>query len=126
MNKDTLIFAGTQRVGRVRDGVFYKNVDERHLLRRPPAIAWDMRAWEQAKAAGAIRVCVCVRETGREYRADVTTVEARGFRFDRGWGQQIALPLTLFDGAKKDAGQAVAAARPADSKPVSVQLEMAL
>jgi hypothetical protein len=43
---------------------------------------------------GAVGVRIEDQETGKVYRADLATLDTYGYRFNRGWGEQIALPLT--------------------------------
>lgn len=92
------IYVGSKVIGEVRDGVFSKSVrGSVHFLQRPPSIGWDVSALRDAEAAGARSVLVVDRETGREYRAPLGTVWAKGFRVNRGWGDQWALPLGQFN-----------------------------
>jgi len=93
-SNSTPIFSGTKVVGIVRDGVFIKVVSaSRHFLRIPPAIAFDVECILQAISNGATRVQVIDVETGFVYSADIKSIQANGFEFNRGFGRQIALVL---------------------------------
>ncbi len=66
----------------------------RHFLRVPPAIALDKKALDWAEREGASIVCVTDKESGSIYRACLATIREKGFRVSRGFGEQIALPLS--------------------------------
>lgn len=81
-------------VGEVRGSVFYKRVRGRtHFLQTPPAIAFDKRSLFDAEQAGARHVEILDTETGIRYRAPIRLLRQRGFTLDRGFGEQIALPM---------------------------------
>ena len=78
-------------VGHIEGDTFHKQVEgSRHFLRRPPAIAFDVSTLDDAEKKGAKHVCV----TDKEYHARMSTVRDKGFSMNRGYGNQIALPLT--------------------------------
>ncbi len=86
-------------VGRVQDGVFRKRVrGSRHMLRKPKkAWALDVQSLEQAEALGAWLVELLDLESGLRYRAPISRIRLRGFRLDRGHGEQLALRLEEWD-----------------------------
>lgn len=89
-----LIKAGTRVVGEVSDSTLFKRVrGSKHMLQRPPAWAWDVYALEQAQALGAVSVAVLDTETSTLYTAPLAHFEQYGRRFNRGYGDQIYLPL---------------------------------
>jgi hypothetical protein len=90
------ILVNGREVGHVRGEVFHKKLcsSRGHLLRVPPAIAFDVRSLEDARRAGALRADVFDLDTGAHYHADVERIFEKGFRLNRGFGDQIALPLT--------------------------------
>jgi len=91
------IYAQGRCVGEVRDGVFRKVVrGSAHMLRRPPAWAFDSQSLADAERSGAKSVEIHDSETGNTYRASVETIHAHGFIFDRGAGRQVALPLNCW------------------------------
>jgi len=95
ISNSTAIRAGTQVVGVVRAGVFYKTVrSSRHMLRSPRAWAFDTQSLRDAKRAGAAWVELRDADTGNVYRASVAEIERYGFEFDRGFGRQVALELS--------------------------------
>jgi len=88
------IRAGSHVVGKVEKDTFYKTVDgSRHFLRIPKAICFDEQSLREAERAGAVQVAVTDRETGKAYHASIQLVWDSGFRVNRGFGNQIALPF---------------------------------
>ena len=93
----TIIRVGGKIVGKVEDGIFQKKVKGSiHFLHIPPAIAFDISSLEQAELAGAILVKVVDKETGKKYRAYLSTIWNKGFKLSRGYGEQIALSLSMW------------------------------
>jgi len=81
-------------IGEVRGDVFRKRIKgSKHILRVPPAIAVDTDALKAAENLGARQVVVEDVENGTLYYASVQTFWEHGFRFNRGFGDQIGLPL---------------------------------
>lgn len=94
---DTPIWAGGKIVGYVRGDVFCKAArGSRHMLRRPKAWALDIQSLRDAEAAGAKRVAIDEKETDRTYVASTALIWRRGFRFNRGFGEQIGLALEFW------------------------------
>ncbi len=92
-NGQSIVLAG-RIVGMVRDHELVKRVQEsKHLLRSPRGWAIDAYALSVARTLGAVGVRIEDTETGKTYRADLATLDAHGWAFDRGHGRQIALPL---------------------------------
>jgi hypothetical protein len=88
------IRAGGHVVGEVRGDTFYKTVSgARHFLRQPAAIAFDVQSVKDAEAAGAGYLEVLNADNGKVYRAPMGTLWAKGFRLNRGYGEQLALAL---------------------------------
>jgi hypothetical protein len=65
-----------------------------HMLRRPPAWAVDAIVLQQARQDGAATVEVEDIETRRRYTAPIEAFDRWGIRFNRGFGDQVALPLS--------------------------------
>ena len=81
-------------IGAVRGMLFTKHLRaSKHFLRTPPAIAFDVQSLHDAESAGAQIACLIDDETGRGYVAAMAKIRARGFRVNRGHGEQIALML---------------------------------
>lgn len=92
------IYARGRIVGHVAGGVFRKRVfGSKHFLRRPRAIALDVQSIRDAMDAGATMAEIVDGETGRTYRASLDRMLRDGWRFNRGHGAQVALPLDSFD-----------------------------
>lgn len=64
-----------------------------HMLRKPLAWAMDTALLVQAGAIGAIRVQLHDRDTGDIYYAPLDAFWIHGVGINRGYGDQIALPL---------------------------------
>ena len=96
-NNFTTITVHGRIVGVVRGGVFHKVVKASiHFLRVPPAISFDISSLKEAEKAGAYLVKIVDKESAKVYQASLSTVWEKGFMFDRGYGQQIALPLSFW------------------------------
>lgn len=94
MSYGTPVYSGNRIVGRVVGESFVKRAyASRHFLRKPPAIASDTDALERARQLGAKKVIVEDKESGKVYSAAIELVFEKGFRLDRGYNEQIALPL---------------------------------
>ena len=80
--------------GAVVNGRFYRRVQgSKHMLRSPRAWTVNAAALSIARTLGAVGVTIEDEETGKVYAADLVTIDAHGYRFNRGWDEQIALPL---------------------------------
>jgi hypothetical protein len=82
-------------VGQAVGGTFIKRVrGSKHMLRRPKA-AWSfgVESLQNARKAGCKKVKVVDQESGQIYEVALDLLERDGFTFDRGYGQQVALPL---------------------------------
>ena len=89
--------AGGQIVGRVVEGKFIKRVKaSRHQLREPRAWAVDCQSLADAESLGAEMVEIVDVETDVTYSASIARIRAKGFLLDRGFGQQICLPLQFW------------------------------
>jgi hypothetical protein len=103
-SKSIAVFVGSKVVGQVRGGVFCKRLRREHFLTNPPAIAFDVQSLDQAERAGAQSVEIFDSDSGHTYRAAISTIRARGFFLNRGFGEQIALSLSEWrrdDGAEQ-------------------------
>lgn len=93
----TPIYVGARVVGEVRGDTFHKRISaSKHFLQRPPAIAFDLSTLHDAQRAGAVYVQVLDTDTPRTYAQTIDTIFQRGFQFNRGHGEQIALPLSVW------------------------------
>jgi len=90
----TKIRIGNQTIGAVENGVFEKHVhSSKHFLRKPRAIALDQDSLIQAKNLGARIVKIVDLDTGIIYIVTIDLFYEKGFRFNRGFGDQIGLTL---------------------------------
>jgi len=65
----------------------------KHLLRRPPAWAFETGILKLAQQLGATQVEVTDAETGTTYVAPLARFWTQGIPLSRGWGEQVALTL---------------------------------
>jgi len=74
-------------------GLLLRRLDSReHLLRQPPAIAFEEDIWMQAH--GRIALCAVVDRTSPQiWWASASTVAGEALEIDRGGGLQLALTL---------------------------------
>ena len=102
----TPIFIEEKIVGEVRGNVFVKTVIASiHFLRKPPSIGFDTDSLKQAEKAGARYVSVIDTESGKVYRAPISTIWAHGFPLNRGYGDQIALRLEFWSQGAEPFGE---------------------
>lgn len=84
-----LIKEGQHITGAVWNGWFLKRVrGSVHKLRNRPG--WAADALSIARTVG---IRIEDEETGRVYLANLATLDAHGYRFNAGWGEQIALDM---------------------------------
>ncbi|GAP05908.1 hypothetical protein ATHL_00749 [Anaerolinea thermolimosa] len=76
-----------------------------HQLRQPPAWAVDADILRKAMADGAQVVEIEDTETGRVFVTGIRAFELCGFCFNRGFGEQVALPLKFWRVEVVDARQ---------------------
>lgn len=89
------IYAQGKPVGDVRDGTFRKRCRASvHMLRKPRGWALDIESLGQAERAGATIVQIEDTESGRVYRASIESIRDNGIPLDRGFGEQLSLPLS--------------------------------
>lgn len=93
-NPQYLRSADNRIAGALVGGYLRKIVQgSRHMLRSPRGWAIDAHALATARAAGALGLRVEDTETGRVYLADWAALDAHGYSFNRGYGDQVALPI---------------------------------
>jgi len=81
-------------VGAVVGNRFIKRLSgKKHFLHSPAAIAFDIDSLKTAEKLGATVAHIIDRDTGKEYFVFISTIFEKGFEIDRGYGEQIALPL---------------------------------
>ncbi len=76
-----------------------------HMLRQPRGWAFDLDILRQARADGAVAAEVRDLETGLTYWATLSAFDRWGVRFNRGFGEQICLPLDRWQVEKADSRQ---------------------
>jgi len=96
--KNNLCTYKNKTIGEIKGDVLQKKVkSSRHLLRVPPSWAIDLQVLRRAENAGVRHVRIYDTETGTIYQADLWKFMRQGFPVNRGYGEQVALPLDLFE-----------------------------
>lgn len=106
-------------VGSVASGVFGKRIHSQrgHLLRTPPSLCFDLESLTEAENAGAEVIRVVDGDTGRVYAATMGDVRRGGFLINRRYGDQLAVPLSLWTVTGGDPAGAVQLGLFAGGKP---------
>jgi len=87
-----------EKIYKIKDRVLSKKVKRSlHQLRRPPAWCIQKEVLEKARVEGIERVKILDKETNISYMATLNLIFEKGFVIDRGFGEQIALPLHLWE-----------------------------
>jgi hypothetical protein len=88
------ITLGDKTIGIVANNAFIKNLhSSRHFLRKPEAICFDIESIEKVVKLGAKLIKILDLDTGRIYEASIALLKEKGIHINRGFGDQIALPL---------------------------------
>jgi len=84
-------------IGWIEGNSFNKNISSsKHMLQKPKGIAWDLSVLERARKENLKRTYVHDKETGNEYEAILEDFFRYGVRINRGFGEQIVLPLKFW------------------------------
>tara|TARA_Y100000310_G_scaffold87215_1_gene84048 strand:- start:57 stop:947 length:891 start_codon:yes stop_codon:yes gene_type:complete len=90
--------ASGRKMGVVSRGTFTKFIKgSEHLLRKPPAIAYDSLPFDTAIKNSCKNLVVVDVETGEEYRTTVAEFISSKFSINRGFGEQYALSLSMWE-----------------------------
>lgn len=93
VNDETVVHLNSKTIGVIHNDTFRKDINEqKHLLRNPPAIAYDASVIRGLKSMGVTRLLVVGQ--GRFFESTVEMLDTHGIRINRGHGEQIALPLS--------------------------------
>jgi hypothetical protein len=71
-------------------------IGSKHMLRVPPSFAYDQFVLEQAEGYGVSYHVIKDKETNRVWSALHSDFEVHGIQLNRGFGVQIALPLSYW------------------------------
>lgn len=82
-----------QVCGQVLNGVFCWTGTEKHVLRHPPALALETGVIRQLEALQVHTLQFTRRDTGEVFRTAFAHFTERAFQLNRGFGEQLALPL---------------------------------
>lgn len=95
--KTTPITVGKRTVAHVVGESLNKTIDgERHMLKRPPAIAFDEAVIEQAVQLSAKKIHVVDMRNRKNYDCTMDTFMEYCKVFDRGYGKQLYLVLAYW------------------------------
>jgi len=120
------VFCQYPHHGVVAEGVWHKRVrGSLHRLRRPPAWAVDLADLEAAEALGVRLVAIHDQEAERDYWASIGIIRRRGFVLNRGFGEQVALPLAGWRSTRQEA-EALEGESKEGEQPASPQLSLGL
>lgn len=67
-----------------------------HQLRKPPSWAWDSAVIKEAEGMGAKDTEITDSETETKYKASLIDFHIHGIPINRGYGEQIALPIAYW------------------------------
>jgi hypothetical protein len=84
-------------VGYLRGTILHrKMVGSRHILTNPPSIALGIDPLNKAIQLSAETIWIQDTETGLEYRTDIWNFKNKAILINRGFGDQMALPLVYW------------------------------
>ena len=96
------IHVSGKMVGWVESNTFYKKIQgSKHLLKKPPAIAFDTISIQIAIQYGADRIRVLDKETDIVYSCVMRDFELNQFSIDRGYGRQVAMVLNKWEKSRR-------------------------
>jgi hypothetical protein len=115
-----------QVVGEVRGIIFRKVLNsQKHFLRKPPAIALDLKSVEDARRAGADRVAIR-DEKGNWFVALFELLFLRGWKFNMAHGDQIALCMKWWQPCIREAEALLAQEKGAEAAKQDEERQAAL
>lgn len=97
-NDGKIIFSqGTRKTGVVKGDTYYRTLKANHFLKFPEvSIAVSLDVLDQLHALKVKALEFRNGETGTVYRCSLEHFVTNGVRFNRGFGNQVSLPLTGF------------------------------
>ncbi len=85
-------------IGYIEGDTLFKSVSsEKHMLKKPRGWAWDTDILDQAEKQGAVRIEIHEKLSRKTYHARIQDYWDNGIGFNRGFGDQIVLPLQYWD-----------------------------
>ena len=91
-----------------------------HMLRAPKAWALDTDDLASIEALGVRYVCIHDLESLRQYWARPETLRRKGWTFNRGFGEQVALALDWWRSTPREADAVAEGLRETGPEPVGV------
>jgi hypothetical protein len=99
-------------IGWIEGNSFCKRVKEStHMLRTPRGWAWDVAVLERAQKEGLLKTVIFEGEYKKIYQASLVDFLRYGVDINRGYGEQICLPIKYWTITQ-------------DSTPIAYQLEL--
>jgi len=94
-NMKSPVYRGDGKViGYILNGTLHKSVcSEKHMLQKPKGWAWDVDVLFEAEKDGVSQIEIQDRKSGETYHVSIHDYWEYGIGFNRGWGDQIVLPL---------------------------------
>jgi hypothetical protein len=85
-------------IGYYQGDTLHKSVaSEKHMLRQPKGWAWDTVILDEAEKNGVVRIEIRDKKSGKRYIATIQAYWDFGIGFNRGYGDQIVLPLKYWE-----------------------------
>lgn len=95
--KPKLIYSDGRQTGSVRDGIYRRTLKANHFLKYPEvSVCVSTDVLDQLQALEVQSLEFKHSETGTRYKCSLEHFLECGRRLNRGYGEQIALPLTGF------------------------------
>lgn len=96
-NNTNLIFSGGRQTGSIRGDTYYRTLKPNHFLKYPElSIAVSTDVLDQLCDRNIETLEFKHSETGTKYRCSLSHFLECGMKFNRGYGEQVRLPLTGF------------------------------
>lgn len=86
------------------DGTFCKSIKTSHILQKPQAIAIQSDVLQRLACQGCHTIDVTLLETGKVLKASLRSFGTHGIKLNRGYGLQVALPLSQWKDADDPQG----------------------
>jgi hypothetical protein len=89
--------SSNKRVGYTKGNTFYKTIKESiHKLRFPPGFASDTSILIEVENRGVKYIKLFAQDTNETYVAKISDFWEHGIGLNRGFGEQIVLPIKFF------------------------------
>jgi hypothetical protein len=94
---NNLVYSGGRQTGSVKGDTYYRTLRQNHFLKYPEiSIAISTDVLDQLQERGVTTLEFKNSDTGTKYRCTLDHFSQSGVKFNRGYGEQVRLPLTGF------------------------------